>query len=288
MLTIAYVAQRYLGDVFPLLALGAVVGLPVLIVWSRNRSLRTRRVGGAILTTLVVVSVCVNVALALWSQRAFSGDDRLVAPFVRFQHEVDGRWFGGDAGGITRGALGRPAPEGTIRVVGDCDGTYWSDAEQWYAIERTNRTGRYRLRVRFPRRETGTEPLAVSGRPGVRSIVAVEYRGRDRVRFAYGSVRKTLKWYRGPTVRIDRDRAHVVELLLDWRTQQARAVMDGRRVLEPLFVAARDEPVLIGRAEPGDPVGPRFTGSLANLPVTKDFCRSLQRRGQLAYPAARP
>jgi hypothetical protein len=299
MLTIAYVAQRYLGDVFPLLALGAVVGLPVLMAWTSDRSRRTRRACAAALGALIIGSIGTNVALGVWSQRAFSGNDRLVAPFVRLQREVDGRWFGGSTGGITRGALGSPASEGTIRVVGDCDGTYWSDGARWYAVERTNRTGLYRLRVRFPSRPVGTiEPLATSGRPNVRSILAVEYRGGDRLRFAYGSVRTTLKWYRGPTVRFDPDRAHLLEVLLDPRTQQARIVMDGDSVLEPLFVVAREEPVTLGQAKPDDPVEARFSGALTNLPVDHPFCRGLARRGQLpplvgqaagaVYPATRP
>jgi hypothetical protein len=278
MLTIAYVAHRYLGDVFPLLALGAVVGLPVLVMWAGNRSRRTRRLGAAGLGLLVVASVCINVALGVWAQWAFSGNDRLVGPFVRLQRNFDRRWFGGSTGGITRGELGAPASEGTIRIVGDCDGTYWSTGERWYAVERTNRTGLYHLRVRFPRRPVGTmEPLVTSGRPTLRSILAVEYRGGGRVRFAYGLIGRALRWYRGPTVRVDFDRAHVVEVLLDRRTQQARIVMDGRSRLEPLFVVARDEPVAIGRASPEDPVEARFSGSLTNLPVGNSFCRSLLR-----------
>ena len=280
MLTIAYVAHRYLGDVFPLLALGAVVGLPVVVAWAGNRSRRTRRLGAAALGLLVIASVCTNVALGLWAQRAFSGNDRLVGPFVRLQHNVDRRWFGGSRDGITRGELGSPAGEGTIRIVGDCDGAYWSSGERWYAVERTNRTGLYRLLVRFPRRPVGTmEPLVTSGRPTVRSIMAVEYLGGDRVRFAYGSIGKRLRWYRGPTVRVDLDRTHVVEVLLDPRTQQARIVMDGHSRLEPLFVVAREKPVAIGRANPDDPVEARFSGSLTNLPVGNSFCRSLLRPG---------
>jgi hypothetical protein len=299
MLTIAYVAHRYLGDAFPFLALGAVVGLPVLVMWMGDRSRRTRRAGAAVLGALVIASVCINVALGVWAQRAFSGNDRLVGPFVRLQREVDGRWFGGSTGGITRGELGSPASEGTIRVVGNCDGTYWSDGARWYAVERTNRTGYYRLRLRFSKRRAGTiEPLATSGRPNVRSILAVEYRGGDRVRFAYGSVRTNLKWYRGPTIHVDLDRTHLVELLLDPRTQQARIVIDGHSVLEPFFVVAREEPVTLGRAKPEDPVEARFSGSLTNLPVDNPFCRGLERRGQLpnavgrampaVYPAVRP
>ena len=299
MLTIAYVAQRYLGDVFPLLALGAVVGLPVLVAWAGGRSRRTRRLGVAALGTLIVASVATNVALGVWSQRAFSGNDRLVAPFVRLQREIDGRWFGGSTGGITRGVLGRPASEGTIRVVGDCDGTYWSDGVRWWAVERTNRTGLYHLRVRFKHRPAGTiEPLATSGRPNLRSIIAVEYRGGDRVRFAYGSVRTELRWYRGPTVRVDFDRSHLIEVVIDPRIPQARILMDGDNVLEPFFVVAREEPVEVGRAQPEDPVEARFSGTLTNLTVDNAFCRGLERRGQLApavgqagpavYPATRP
>ena len=103
---------------------------------------------------------------------------------------------------------------------------------------------------------------------------------------------------RGPTVRVDLHRAHLVELLLDPRVHQARIVVDGRDVLEPFYVVAEDEPLTLGRARPEDPVEARFSGSLTNLPADKPFCRGLARRGQLphavgqamraVYPAVRP
>jgi hypothetical protein len=242
---------------------------------------------------LAVASVAINLALAIWVQRAFSGNDRLVAPFVRFQHELDGRWLDGGNAGIEHAGfkLGHPAKEGEVRVVGDCDGTYWSEGRTWFGIERTNRTGRYVVRARFPRRPYGTlEPLATSGPPEVRSIIAVEYRRGDDVRFRYAYKRMDgVQWFNGPILHLDRSRAHTLELLLDPRTKQARVDVDGRTVLEPLYAFARDNPRALGRARPDDPVAPRFTGTLTNLPVGKPFCRGLQRRGQIAgYPAPRP
>ena len=288
--TIAYIAQRYMGDVFPLLALGAVVALPAIVRTSAHWSRRTRRAGTAIGLGLVVFSVSVNSALALSYQRAFSGRDDLIAPFVRFQREIDGRWFGGDAGGITRdmtrGSLGQPGREGRIRVLGDCDGTYWSDAQRWWPVERTNRTGYFHLRVRFAARAGTIEPLATSGPAHTRSVLAVEYRGADRVRFRYWSSRIAAtnpagQWFTSPTMRVDLERAHELVLILDHRIQQARLVLDGDNVLEPLYLIAPNDTVVLGRAQPGDPVASRFSGSLTNLPVAPAFCRALERRGQL-------
>jgi hypothetical protein len=291
-LTIAYVAHRYLGDLFPLLALGAIVGLPVAVGWAARQSRGARRAVAITLTVLAIASVAINLALAIWVQRAFSGNDRLVAPFVRFQHELDGRWLGGGSAGIKHAGfkLGRPAKEGEIRVVGDCDGTYWSDGQTWFGVERTNRTGRYVVRARFPDRRDGErEPLATSGPPDVRSIIAIRYLRDDDVRFEYAYKRADgVQWFRGPIVHLDRNRSHQLELLLDPRTKQARVDLDGRTVLEPLYAFARDNPRGLGRARPDDPVEPRFTGTLTNLPVGKPFCRGLQRRGQIAvYPAVR-
>ena len=283
-LTIAYVAHRYLGDIFPLLALGAVVGLPIIVAWSGKRPRWARRTTVATLGALAIASVCINIALGVWVQRAFNGNDRIIGPFVRFQRELDGRWFGGTSSGIERAGfkLGRPAEEGQIRVVGDCDGTYWSDGKTWFGVERTNRTGRYLLRVGFPRRPAGTiEPLAASGPPNVRSILAIQYLRGDKVRFQYAYIGTKVQWYRGPTIHVDRDRSHLVELLLDPRTKQARVDLDGETVLEPLYALARDKPREIGRARPDDPVQPRFTGRLTNVPIGKTFCRGLERRGQV-------
>jgi hypothetical protein len=290
--TIAYIAQRYLGDVFPLLALGAVAALPALVRTSAGWSQRRRRVSAVIVLALAVFSIGVNAALAYSYQRAYSGRDDLIAPFVRFQREIDGRLLGGDAGGITRGAtrgaLGRPADDGTMRVLGDCDGTYWSDGQRWWAVERTNRTGYFHLRLRFAPRRAGTiEPVATSGPANTRSVLAVEHMGSNRVRFRYWSSRIAAtnpegQWFDGAPVAVDRNREHDLVLILDYRIQQARLVLDGDNVLEPFYLIAPDDDVELGRAQSGDPVAAQFSGSLRNLAVAPTFCRRLERRGQLS------
>jgi hypothetical protein len=289
--TIAYIAQRYMGDVFPLLALGAVVALPTLVRASASWSRRRRRFSAAVALALTMLSVSVNGALALSYQRLFSGRDDLIAPFVRFQREIDGRLLSGDAGNITRGPargpLGTPAVEEGIRVLGDCAGTYWSDGQRWWAVERTNRTGYFRLRARFSARRAGTiEPLAASGPPDTRGVLAVEYVGADRLRFRYWSSRIAMtdpagQWFTGDALDVDFERAHELALILDYRIQQARVVLDGVNVLEPFYLIAPTDDVELGRARQGDPVATRFSGSLANLPIDPTFCRSLARRGQL-------
>ena len=172
-------------------------------------------------------------------------------------------------------------------MLGDCEGTYWSDAQRWWAVERTNRTGYFRLRLRFAARPAGTiEPLATSGPTDTRSVLAVEYRGADRVRFRYWSSRIAAtdpagQWFTGATMRIDLERAHELVVILDHRIQQARLVLDGDNVLEPFYLIAPNDRVVVGRARPGDPVASRFSGPLTNLPIDPTFCRSLERRGQL-------
>lgn len=283
-LTIAYVTQRYLGDVFPVLALGAVVAAPVLGSALAGRSRRARAGVLTALATLALLSVAANIALTLWSQRAFSGDDRLVAPFVRFQRDLDARLLGGRAGGVRRApgpGLGHAAPEGTIEALGNCDGTYWSDGQQWFALERTNRTGHYRLRVRFgPAAPGTTEPLATGGEPGQRSILAAERLGGRRVRFRYGSKlgNSPVHWFSGNTLAVADGRLHDVDLVFDRIVLQARVTVDGRSGVEPLYVLSPGPHIQLGAAEVGDGVASRFTGTIRNLPVGSPFCERLVKR----------
>ena len=155
-----YVNQRYQADWLALLivlgAAGLFATLHILDAFTERdiRAQRTHRRRAGWATAIVVVgaalavfSVWANFSLALLYQRAYSpfplNSER--AAFVRFQHALDEKLPGGPGFDVERGdALPRKAAAvGTLFVLGDCEGVYWSDGRNWLPIEQTHATGRY-------------------------------------------------------------------------------------------------------------------------------------------------
>jgi hypothetical protein len=146
-LTIGYVTTRYLADLIPFLALGALAGMQLLLA----RGMRVRAlVAGA--TVLTLAGLMINAATGLVDQRLVSPlssePDR--AAFVRLQDDVDGRLHRRAHG--VRAAPSLPAVArgraGDLLVVGRCAGLYAvSSFGRWLAVERTPATGYFALRL---------------------------------------------------------------------------------------------------------------------------------------------
>jgi hypothetical protein len=271
-LTIPFVNHRYLSDFLPLLVVTAGAGLLRVLVRvddpRRPARVTTRRAVVAVGAVLAIASLGINFALALQYQRAYSPFTSIAdrAAFVRFQAALDGHLPGGSHLRVHRGhALPAPPVGGTLFVVGDCDGVYWSDGVQWHPIERTPATGEYRLRVAFPDRPGTREMLLVGGPAGKPDPLTVEYLADGRVRFA-------LRGYTGAPVHLPPDRAVDLDVVYDSRLPQAEVYLDGRSVFGapvplpagPVDVAGFSDSRRVtfsGRARPHD-----------NAPT---FCRTL-------------
>src|SRR5262249_6914492 len=147
----------------PLIAVTASAGLLRVLArvddpQQRSRT-STRRAVIAVGAVLAVASLAVNFALALQYQRAYSPFTSIAdrAAFIRFQAAVDDHLPGGSPLPVRHGdSLPAPLAGGTLFVVGDCAGVYWSDGVLWRPIERTPATGEYKLRATFPDRPAGT------------------------------------------------------------------------------------------------------------------------------------
>ena len=90
---------------------------------------------------------------------------------------------------VVRGSvLPKPATAGTLIVLGDCDGVYWSDGTAWHPIERTNATGRFPMQLTIPKRPAGTrETILTAGPPNAADHVDIAYLDDDHVRFVFSS-----------------------------------------------------------------------------------------------------
>jgi hypothetical protein len=120
---ISFVANRYLGDFLPLLALAALAGLHVLL--RRREETRRRRAA----TVLLIVAAClavfglwVNASLAVLNQRLYNpADVHSRVGMLGFQYGIDDALGGAPRQAHFVGALpGHPAGAGTTVVVGDC------------------------------------------------------------------------------------------------------------------------------------------------------------------------
>ena len=82
-----------------------------------------------------------------------------------------------------RSRLGVPAPAGTTRILGQCDGLYWSDGTQWQLVEGAPSGGVLRLRATLPHADAQWHPL-VSWGAGTQARAMVVRRSGDQVRVA--------------------------------------------------------------------------------------------------------
>jgi hypothetical protein len=126
-LAIGFVANRYLIDFLPALALAAAFA-----VWlepPRLPALRPLAIG------LIVWGAAVNIVLGVWWTNA--GEPSFIESRVR----LDERLFGGVPPGVSRlGDVGESALFGTIVVDGDgddCRGVYVVGRETWNSVERS-------------------------------------------------------------------------------------------------------------------------------------------------------
>ena len=209
-----YIAQRYLSDFMPLLVLAAAAGLHVALRWSEDRAAAAppssgtsprdksptdrRRIVWSVVAVLAVLSVVVNVALAVSYHYTTDWDPQeITGPFIAAQYRLHNLVPGTSAPNVERGPTlpAAPAARGTVFVVGDCEGVYWSPGNirelawgSWLGVALSHDAGDYRLRMTF-RRTTRqlVEPVVVQGGPGrVQKIVAI-VQPNDTVQFAFAS-----------------------------------------------------------------------------------------------------
>lgn len=278
MILLAFINHRYLADFVPLLIVLAAAGTHTLLRFvdapRRVRS-ATVRTATVVVGLLAGLSLWANFGLALVYQREISPfvPDSERAAFIRFQYALDERLPGGPRGEVRAGpTLPRPLPTGTLFIVGDCDGVYWSSGAEWFPVERTPATGRFPLEVVFPDRSPGTrETLLAAGPPGAQDRLGVEYLREDRVRFWFDSPRLEREILREPH-EIDPGHVTDLEIVYDAALERLGVTLDGQSVLGAVTGLAPG-PIAVVGADPGD--GLDFSGRARLRAVTPDFCRDL-------------
>jgi hypothetical protein len=276
--TIAFVANRYMSDLLPAIVLASLVGFHVLI-GALRRAPRPRwsRIVAVVVVVLAAVSLWVNFALAIWYQRAlFPQAAWERAGFIAFQQDVDDLIPGGPRGKVESGPdLPAPGAAGEMFIVGDCAGLYWSDSREWFAVERGNGAGHFRLRVRFPALSNSEEALLGIGHGNDQNVLALRYLPGHRVRFVLSS-RVAPKLLVSAPQPVEPGRAYLLDVVIDSRTGGVLVTMDGHTVLADIvFLVAGDEATIGSSTVPGQAP---FTGTIRQLPVRTPLCDRVRSR----------
>ncbi|MEQ1700397.1 MAG: hypothetical protein ABMA25_09815, partial [Ilumatobacteraceae bacterium] len=132
---IGFVANRYLVDMLPALAVPAAVALAVVAAPTRP----SRRVLAGGVAAVLAWGVWVNFALATWTQQ-------LKEPgFTELRYDIDDAVFGGAPPSVVEMVEGMQVPrDGVVGVDGDCAGLYIAEQGNWAPLERAD--GLRRLR----------------------------------------------------------------------------------------------------------------------------------------------
>lgn len=297
-LSIAWNTQRYQGDLLPLLVVTGLAGLHHLLhrrtATDRSRArpwpVWAKGVALAGLGLALAVFMFLHVALGLFYQRTFLALAVDREGYVAFQQELDDRLFGDRPPvGVQQGVvLPAEAAPGDLYVFGACDGLYQSIGslgtegqawKVWVGVERRNETGFFRLTIRFPDRPPARpEPLLVSGRPGNRSVLAVDYLDDGRARLAFGT-EDTGEWNYGESFELGDAEDGVFELTMDQRVLEVRALLDDHQLLRTIYWRPEaDRTIEVGEGGFAPLTAPRFSGEIDNQPVSTPVCDLLLRR----------
>lgn len=299
-LTYAGIAHRHLGDLYPALVLGAVLGGAMVLRW-----LRGHRVVAVLLSIIAVAgiaaSIWINMGLGLINQRiavpAVPQSERV--DFARFRIDLFHSMFQGALPQVTRGGpIPKHAPLGWLYVTKGCTGLYQNAQGVWNGLERTASAGNHRLIVDLPSApSTEVLPLLVSGStPGSSDLFGVRVLPGHRFVIDYlsenlGVFFSHKVWATSAIQQAPPSGRIVLNLVIDGsphaELRQAIASVDGRQILSRSLEVHSNTDQVVGRlplALGDDPlvkriVAPSFPGVIRKLPVVQTVCTMLERSG---------
>lgn len=284
-LTIAYIANRYLADFMPLLLLLSAAGFHVLLRWCRTWRWPVRILAAAGLALVCVGSLWTSTGLALVYQRELRPAVPLSerAGFVAFQEQLDQSLFGNPPTHVIRSAnaLPPPAPAGTLAIIGSCRALYQSAGigSGWDAVERSGAGGHVAMRVVFPRGPSGRWwPVAANGVAPAGSWLALRSTAPGHYQFGYYFQGESTTFLLGPVFAATAGRSHVIDAVFDPLVHEVSASVDGAPQFELGYFVRANLPLEVGVNHLGGPVAARFPGKVTGLPVRTPICDSLERR----------
>ena len=299
-LTYAGIANRHLGDLYPALVVGAVLGGTMVLRWLRGRRVATLFVC-IIAVTGIAASIWINAGLGLINQRiatpSVPQSERVA--FARLRIDLFHSMFQGPLPQVTRGGpIPKHAPLGWLYVSTGCTGLYQNAQGVWIGLERTAAAGNHRLVVELPSRpSTQVLPLLVSGStPGSSDLFGVRVLPDHRYVIEYlsenlGVFFSHKVWATSAIQQAPPSGRIVLNLVIDGsphaELRQAIASVDGRQILSRSLEVHANADQVVGRlpvALGDDPlvkgiVAPSFPGVVRKLPVVQSVCPMLERSG---------
>jgi hypothetical protein len=282
-LAFGFIAQRYLGDFVPVVVLLATVGLFRVVSWTgrlTRPAWRRLLVGGVVL--LGVVSVWWSVGFTIYHQQASTPDDGKLAEFVQLQYDVHERFPGGAPPYVERREVipRRAGTVGTVLVLRDCDGLFWSTGTRWRPLERTPATGRFDVSLQLAPAPEGTrESVLATGAPGNGQQIAVVHTGPGRAALEYVSEPSGQRFY-SPHFALRPGRTRQLVASLDPLTGLVIISLDGRGMIATgLFqytpIVRPLAPITVGTASSIGGPARAFAGPIRLHPPRTPMCRQL-------------
>jgi hypothetical protein len=278
-LTIAFITTRYLADLLPFLVFGAALGLQAL---TGSTGWRAYALGGVAMLTCF--GIVVNGGAGLVVQRLlYHASEPERADFVRTQDDVD-RLLGRSPGGVSAGpalptrATGSP---GDLFLLDRCAGLYVQGLQNdWLPVERTERTGFHRLRVRFAGSPRPAEEALLSLGSGGNRVIVSTRTSRDGTVFSVRLGRRVLE--SSPPILMPGQGPIDMVVSVDRFSGQSGVFtaieVGGRRVVTVLTPDVRRARGLLGE----DPGGlPPFSGTVERLKLRAPACRAIAARAGL-------
>ncbi len=266
----AYVANRYLCDLVPFALVAAMIGYHAAGNASARWRPAFRRAAIATLGVLTAFGALVNIALTLefHYERGPSIPEDIRVDWVEARLAMPGS---PDVVQVAAGDLLPAVADGTLAVVGDCDGLYLGVGDEWHAIERGPGAGVYEVEVDLDRLpDEGRVPLATFGTGDQSTVVAIG-------RVDDGDVRVDVlqpeffepEWTEGTPVDLD---GTVTLRIDDDPRQQSQGVHHERTILTIAGVLARGGATL-GEAPDRPGVASTYPGGVTPIESDGSLCR---------------
>lgn len=286
------VAQRYLSDWIPLLAIASLAGIQTLIrrretsPAGRSRAFSTALL--ALVGVLAVTSLWINGSLAIVYQRLYNPvSESQRAGMLGLQYDID-RALGSGTHELELVTTlpSHPAPAGTTAIVGRCAALYWSDGKRWFIVEGSPSGGVVTLRAALPEpTDPAWRPLISWSGPNGSDVVALQRHGRflkvsRSVRLPDGSL--AFNQY-SPRFRFGPGRFHTIEIVVSAPLHNLRVRIDGEDALFlPRVHDLPSGPYQVGAAvAPG--VAPSYGASIRELPPRTGVCTRIRRAARSGH-----
>jgi hypothetical protein len=285
-LTIAFIAQRYLADAMPLLVLAALGGWHFVAARKTGGARVARTVGATVLALVTLFGLWASFSLSVFYQRELGPLVSIPqrAGMVALQQQVDRSLFSSQSAVVR---FVSQLPEGgqplELAVVGSCTAVYQFDGNLWQPVELGSAGGAVRLEVTFAPADLGKrQPLLVTGGASPQDVVAVTWEGGDLYSFSYlfeGALVSASErtWYQEQAVPLSGG-PHLVQIDLVSRLGMVYVTVDRTPVFSLLYPVAPPASVSLGLAPASVPTTPRFVGSVRRLSVPTPICSELEQR----------